>query len=120
MKARWSSRRVRSLHLAALAACTLIFAAQSVSEFGHALLHGLPGATIHAEATHPDAASHLDQEEHRDLDECVACIHASKRFARFQGSSSALAGSDSIAPGIVLAAARSAARVPGPPRAPPV
>jgi len=119
MRARRSFWSVRSMHLVVLAACTLVFTAQSVSEFGHALLHASPGARIHDEATHPDAASHLDQEEHRDLDECVACIHTSKRFASFQGSSSSLAGSDSIAPVVVLAASHNAARVSGPPRAPP-
>lgn len=107
------------MRLVVLAACTLVFTAQSVSEFGHALLHASAGARIHDEATHPDAASHLDQEEHRDLDECVACIHTSKRFARLQGSSSTLAGSDSVAPVVVLSAARSATQVSGPPRAPP-
>jgi len=119
MSTRRSSQGVRSMHLVALAACTLIFAAQRVNEFGHALLHASAGTTIHDEASHPDAASHLDQEEHLNVDECVACIQGGKRFIRLHRSSGILADSDSIAPVVTEVAACSAEQLSGPPRAPP-
>ena len=119
MRARRSSQSVRPSRLGALLFFALIFAAQGVSEVDHALLHASAAFTVHDEASHPNSGPHLEQEEHPGLDVCVVCLRGSKTFVHLHGSSSTLAGCDSIAPVVTLVAARSDARVSGPPRAPP-
>lgn len=33
---------------------------------------------IHTEAAHPDAAPHLDREEHHALEDCLVCVHGAR------------------------------------------
>ena len=104
--------------LAVLFAFAIAMLAPSIRELDHAL-HAPAAATVHDEASHPDAAPHLEQEEHLGKDECLVCLHADTKLLEPRQSSDPLVDSSSGDPVSSLAPAGSTPRTSDPARAPP-
>lgn len=119
MRARGPSSQIGTLRIAALAACAMGMLAPGIGELNHAL-HAPASATIHDEAAHPNAAPHLDQEEHLRLDQCLLCLHGGEAPLEPSRSSSQLEDSDSAGLVVTLIAAARGPRTSASPRAPPV
>ena len=69
-----SSARFRLLALLA-AACLVLPTAASLEALEHLGHHAASDDFVHAEAAHPDAAPHLEREEHLHGESCVVCAN---------------------------------------------
>ena len=104
--------------LVVLFAGAIAMFAPRFAELDHTL-HAPAAATVHDEASHPDAAPHLEQEEHLGKDEGLVCLHAGTKLLEPRQSSDPLVDSSSSDPVSSLAPAGSTPRTSDPARAPP-
>ena len=65
----------------AVGVCVAVPLGASVEAIEHLGRHVDPSGPVHAEAAHPDAAPHLDAEEHLHAEGCVVCAHGSTTVA---------------------------------------
>ena len=111
-----TATRGRSL-LATLAVALLL--APSLAALEHPAHETPEAGLVHAEATHPHAAPHLEQEEHSALENCAVCLQAGRAAVDLASHSWQLAVVESPRPAAGSAWVGGAGVGPAQPRGPP-
>ena len=92
----------------------------ALEALGHDHATGAGAVVIHTEASHPTAAPHLEQEEHREPEDCLVCLHSGKTYLGQPYAMPAPICLDAGEPSPCATPAAKRARASSSPRGPPV